>query len=143
MKTFTTILFLAGVFFLKTTAHAADGSLELILTDDHVAFDTTTNISVEVVFRNVGETNMSTVGLLTGLSVVLDGKEYLRDPDPKRGPSFNILVYFAPQRGWRWPLSLSDYLIPSERLTRGRHTLALKDGGTESNTLTIFIEPSR
>jgi hypothetical protein len=123
---------------LKTTAHAADSSLELVLFDEHVTFTTATNISMEMAFRNVGETNLSPVGLLKGLLIVWDGKEY--QIDWKRLPSFNILVDFQPKRGWRRTITLSDYLIPPERLAPGKHTLALRDAGAESNTLTFFIE---
>jgi hypothetical protein len=140
MRTFIAILILAEAFFVKPMAQAAGKSLELILIDDNVVFTTATNISVEMVFRNVGEANMSPVGLLKGLSVVWDGKDCMRDPDPKRGPSYNILLDFQPKHGWRRRLSLSDYLIPAERLTPGRHTLALREGTSKSNSLTIFIE---
>jgi len=138
MKTFITILLLVAVLPITRTARAADSSLELVLSDDHVVFNTATNISMEMIFRNVGETNLSPSKLLVGLSVVLDGKEFKRDP--MRIPSLNILLSFEPKRGWRSRISLSDFLIPPEALSSGRHTVALRDMGSESNTQTIFIE---
>jgi len=141
MKTFATILLLATVLSVTHTAQAADSSLELVLSDDHVVFTTATNISMEMIFRNVGETNMSPYNLLVGLSVVLDGKEFQRDP--KRYIAYNGVLWFQPKTGWRSHISLSDYLIPPEALTSGRHTVELRDASSESNTQTIFIEPPK
>ena len=141
MKTFATILLLAAVLSITRTTRAADSSLELVLSDDHVVFTTATNISMAMIFRNVGETNLSPARLLKGLSVVLDGKEFKRDW--KRMPSLNILLDFQPKYGWRSRISLSDFVIPPEALVTGRHTVALRDAGSESNTQTIFIEPQK
>jgi hypothetical protein len=101
MKPFTTILLLAAVLFVKSTLLAADviqkspSSLELVLMDDHVVFNTATNISMEMIFRNVGEEKMKPYDLLLGLSVVWDGKEYRRDP--KRFIAYNGLLAFGPK----------------------------------------------
>jgi hypothetical protein len=141
MKTFVTILLLAAVLSIKPTARAAESSLELVLSYDHVLFTTATNISMEMIFRNVGETNMECLDLLTGLSVIVDGKEYQQDP--KRVIFYNGVPFFQPKSGWVSHVSLSNYLIPPEALASGRHTVALKDAGSESNTQTIFIEPRK
>jgi hypothetical protein len=138
MRTFATIFLLAAVLSITHTARAADSSLELVLSDDHVVFTTATNISMAMIFRNVGETNMAPYNLLVGLSVFLDGKEYQRDP--KRIIAYNGLIDFSPRTAWRDHISLSDYLIPPEALASGRHTIALRDAGSESNTQSIFIE---
>ena len=144
MKTFTTILLLAAVIFVKSTSPAADvvqkapSSLELVLIDDHVVFSTATNISMEMIFRNVGEEKMKPYDLLLGLSVVWDGKEYRRDP--KRYITYNGSLEFGPKLGWRNRVSLSDFLIPPKVLTAGRHTVAVRDASSESNILTVFIE---
>ena len=98
--------------------------------DDHVVFSTATNISVEMIFRNVGEEKMKSYDLLLGLSVVWDGKEYGRDP--KRYVAYNGLLEFRPKSGWRNRISLSDFLIPSRLLTSGRHTVAVRDGSAGS-----------
>ena len=138
MKTFATILVLAAVLSITHTARAADSSLELVLCDDHVVFTTVTNISMEMVFRNIGETNMNPYSLLVGLSVVVDGKEYQRDP--KQFVAYDGVLIFQPKLGWRSRVSFSQFLIPPETLAFGRHTVALRDAGSESNTQTIFIE---
>jgi len=138
MKTFTTILLLAAVLSISHMARAADSSLELVLSDDHVVFTTVTNISMAMIFRNVGETNLAPYKLLVDLSVVLDGKAYQRDP--KRIIVYNGVLWFQPRTGWRDHVSLSDYLIPPEALASGRHTVTLRDAAAESNTQTIFIE---
>jgi hypothetical protein len=141
MKTFATILILAAVLSVTPAARAANGSLELVLSDDHVVFTTATNISMEMIFRNVGETNMNPYSLLVGLSVVVDGKEYKRDP--KRVVAYDGVLFFQPKLGWRSHISFSDYLIPPKALAFGRHTVALRDAGAESNKQTIFIEPRK
>jgi hypothetical protein len=141
MKTFATILLLAAVLFITRMAQATNSSLELVLRDDHVVFTTATNISMAMIFRNVGETNLESSGLLWDLSVALDGKEYQRDPH--RTICYNGSFWFQSKGGWVSHVSLSDYLIPSEALVSGRHTVALRDAGSESNTQTIFIEPRK
>ncbi len=144
MKTFTTILLLAAFIFVKSTSPAADvvqkapGSLELVLIDDHVVFSTVTNISMEMIFRNVGEEKMKPYNLLLGLSVVWDGKEYGRNP--KQYVAYNGSLEFGPKSGWRNHISLSEFLIPSRLLTSGRHTVAVRDASAESNILAVFIE---
>src|SRR6266704_6149771 len=114
------------------------GSLELVLIDDHVVFSTATNLSMEMIFRYVGEEKMKPYDLLLGLSVVWDGKEYGRDP--KRYVAYNGLLEFGPKSGWRNRISLSEFLIPSRLLTSGRHTVAVRDASAESNILAVFIE---
>jgi hypothetical protein len=144
MKTLSAILFLAAFIFVKSTSPAADvvqkspSSLELVLIDDHVVFSTATNISMEMIFRNVGEEKMKPYDLLLGLSVVWDGEEYKRDPKhigPWNGP-----WEITPKTAWRNRISLSEFLIPSRLLTSGRHTVAVRDASSESNILTVFIE---
>ena len=144
MKTFTTILLLASFIFFKSTSPAADvvqkapSSLELVLIDEHVVFSTATKISMEMIFRNVGEEKMKPYDLLLGLSVVWDGGEYKRDPrhiGPWNGP-----WEITPKTAWRNRISLSDFLIPPKVLTAGRHTVAVRDASSESNILTVFIE---
>jgi hypothetical protein len=79
--------------------------------------------------------------LYWGLSVVWDGKEYRRDP--KHIGSWNGPWEIMPKTAWRTGFSLSEYLVPVEVLTAGRHTIALKDAAAESNTLTVFIEKTK
>jgi hypothetical protein len=157
MKKFTPIVLLAAALFGKSTAQAADtlhashSSLEIVLNfqkaltfgtnvfiSDQVVFSAATNITMEVSFRNVGEVNMEYYHLLTGLAVVWDGKEYKRGP--KRSMLYDGERYFSPKTAWRLGFSLSDYRIPTEALASGRHTVAVKDAGSESNILTIFID---
>ena len=109
--------------------------------DDHVVFSTATNISMEMIFRNVGEEKMKPYDLLLGLSVVWDGKEYGRDP--KQFIAYNGLLEFGPKSGWRNRVSLSDFLIPPKLLTSGRHTVAVRDASAGSNTQTVFIEAQK
>lgn len=138
MKISMTILILIVALFAKLPARAADNSLELVLCEEQVLFTTSTNISMAMIFRNVGATNLAPLKLLEGLSVVVDGKEYKRDPE--RIISYNGVQWFQPKRGWRNHISFSDYPIPSEALASGRHTVALREAASESNAQTIFIK---
>lgn len=143
MKTFRTIFLLTVALFVKFPAQAADAvhstsnSLELVLIDDCVVFTTVTNIPIAVIFRNVGETNFDARALLDGSSVVWDGKECIRDPN--LSILYQGMQWLEPKSGWRTAIYLSRYLVPTDRLTPGRHTVALRYEQAESNTLTIFI----
>jgi hypothetical protein len=141
MKSFATIIALAAALSITYAAQVTDSSLELVLCDDHVVFTEATNISMVVIFRNVGETNMDPFNLTVGLSVVLDGKEYKHDP--KRLIGYTGLRWLQPKSGWTAHVSLSDYPIPPDALVSGQHTVALKDAAAESNIQTIFIEPPK
>ena len=91
MKAFTTILLLAAFSLVKSTSPAADvvqkapSPLELVLIDDHVVFSTATTVSMEMIFRNVGEEKMKPYDLLLGLSAKL---EALKASCQKKGVDF-------------------------------------------------------
>lgn len=157
MKTFATILLLAAGIFVNSSAQttnslrASPGSLEIVLnlqkafaygtkTDFYnvVAFSATTNITLEVTFRNVGEVNMERPDLLFGLTVIWDGKEYKGTQMPHLG--FDGDPNFDPKTAWRVGFPMSHYDIPPEALASGRHTVAVKDASVESNILTIYID---
>lgn len=139
MKISANFLVLAGILFVQSTGQAANNYLELVLSEDRVSFTAGTNIEVDVVFRNIGETNLAVYSLLSGLSVVWDGKEYMRNT--KRSILYQGPPWLGSEQGWHCRFLLADYSIPSERLVFGRHTVAVRDKSAESNTLTIFIEP--
>jgi len=138
MKTFATILLFAAVLSITHTARAADSSLELGLSGDHVVFTNATNISMEMTFRNVGETNMDSYALLADTLIVLDGKEFKRAPFAYEGRA-----YLRPKESWQCRFVFSEFRIPLEALTSGRHKVMLKNASSESNTQTIFIEPQK
>jgi hypothetical protein len=159
MKTFTIILLLAAGFFAKSSAQTTDssqassGSLEIILNfqkeytygtnavvEELVGFSAATNIKLEITFRNVGDVIMDRMDLFCGFSIILDGKEY-KETHRMRG--FDGVARFDPKTAWRVDFPLSEFLIPKEALASGRHTVAVKDAGVESNQLTIFIEPQK
>jgi len=112
---------------------------ELVVIDDRVTFDKTEDVSIQVVIRDLGVKKMVAPDLWWGLSVVWDGKEYERDPKYKG--AWNGPREIMPKTAWRTSFSLSEYRVPTAALTAGRHTIALKDAFSESNTLTVFIEP--
>ena len=143
MKTFAIIFLLGAVIFVKSTSSAADelrvspSPLELVLIEDHVQLYSwsITNTPIEVIFRNVGENWMRPNDLPLGLSIVWDGKAYkLTHPE-------HFFMYdgppFPPKIGWRRSFLLSDFVIPPEVLTSGRHTVAVRDELSETNTFTF------
>jgi len=118
---------------------AGDSRYEIVLEGETVVFDRAESVSIQITIRNLGMKNLHAPDLYWGLSVVWDGKEYKRDP--KYIGAWNGIGEIIP-KGWlRTGFSLSDYLVPTDVLTAGRHTIALKDAFAESNTLTVFIEP--
>ena len=158
MKIFATILLLAAGIFLNTSAQttnslrASPGSLEVVLNlqkavgannvfHNVVAFSTAKEITMEVTFRNVGEVTMNCMDLLNGLTVIWDGKEY----NHNHLTQFILAGFskFPPKTVWQDKLALSLYDIPSEALASGRHTIAVKVSGLESNIVTIFIDPDK
>jgi hypothetical protein len=141
MKTFAGTLILALTLFASSSARAANNPLELVLCEDRVTFTTLTNISMAIVLRNIGKTNLSPFRLLEDLSVVIDGHEYKRDPN--RSLLYSGLRWVQPKVGWHERISLSDFVVPPILLSSGRHTIALRDDGAESNAQTIFIEPQK
>jgi hypothetical protein len=166
MKTFTAILLLAAVFFCKSISSAADAlqvspsPLELglncnavyqgfdasnnnsptnVLYKDWVEFTTITNISLEVSFRNIGEKWVWPEILVSGLSVVWDGKAYKLAHPENFFPTSGWAI--QPKLGWRGNFLASDFLIPQEALTAGRHTVAVRDVFSETNYLVSALEP--
>ena len=158
MKIFATILLLAAGIFVNASAQTTNslntphGSLELILSLGNryvytnsaafypeVTFGRTTNNALEVTFRNVGETNLVMPDLFFGLTVILDGKEYVYGGEQGWFGS----AYLTPHEAYRMYPHLSDYRIPDGALAPGRHTFAVKVTGAESNMQTIFIDPNR
>jgi|ERR1019366_10345812 hypothetical protein len=149
MKTYITILILVAAFFAKSSAQpikndpaeefsvqSVGKSLEVVLCDDKVAFTTLTNVELPFILRNVGETRMKGLGLISRLSVVWDGKDYR--PNGKR-----LIGYFGtgeifPENCIRTSIDLWAY-VPEEKLKPGKHTVSLKVADAASNQLTVFI----
>jgi len=159
MKQFATIAILAMVLFINSTAPAANtfkalpGSLEIVLNfqrefaynsnavvEELVLFSAATNITMKITFRNVSDVIMDRMDLFFGFSVILDGKEY---KETRRNRAFSGIARFDPKTAWRVDFPLSEFLIPKEALGSGRHTVAVKCAGVESNKQTIFIEPQK
>jgi hypothetical protein len=114
---------------------------EIVLEGENVVFDKAESVSMQIIVRNLGMKKLIAPELYWGLSVVWDGKEYKRDH--KHIGTWNGHAEITPKTVWRTGFSLSEYLIPAEALTAGRHTMALRDAFTESNTLTVFIEKTK
>ena len=158
MKIFTIILVLIAVLFVESRTLADDArqassnSLDLVLKCDEISFDrihnsvefnTATNISFEVSFRNFGEINLNALDLVYGLSVVWDGKEYMRDPKRGEDPFLGdkaLKPYSTSKEVRSRRYLLSRYLIPESKLTSGWHKFAVRSATAESNIRTISAE---
>ena len=134
----------------KVQISAVTGSLEIVLNfqkiltwgtnaavEDLVVFSDATNITMNITFRNIGDVIMDKMDLYMRFTVVWDGKEYTGGVRGFTGPS-----NFNPKSAWRVDFPLSFFLIPKESLASGRHTVAVKAAGVQSNIQTIFIEPN-
>ena len=138
------MLLLAFLPVLHVSAEAPKSGLrpyDLIVIDNRVVFDKPESISMRIVIRDLGVRKMIAAGLYWGLALVWDGKEYKRAPE--HIGNWNGPMEIIPKTAWRTGFSLSEYLVPAEALTTGRHTIALRDAFSESNTLTVFIEPKK
>ena len=114
---------------------------EIVLDEEPFVFDKAESVSIQINIRNLEMRKLIAPDLYWGLSVLWDGKEYKRDPKHTGRWKWNGPVEIIPKTAWRTGFSLSEYLVPAEVLTAGRHTIALKDAFAESNTLTVVIEP--
>ncbi len=112
---------------------------EIVLKGENVVYENAESVSIQIIVRNLGMKTLIAPDLYWGLSVLWDGKEYKRDP--KHMLLWDGHAEILPKTALRTRFSLSEYLVPAEALTAGRHTIALKDAFAESNTLTVFIEP--
>ena len=117
---------------------AGDAKYEIVLNGEEVVFEKAESVAIWIAIRNLGTKKLIALDLISGLSVVWDGKEYKCAKFSWNGP-YEII----PKGYLRTGFSLSDCLVPAEVLTAGRHTIALKDAFAESNTLTVFIEKSK
>src|SRR5438876_9874695 len=113
---------------------------EIVLDGQRVVFDKAQSVSIQITVRNLGMKKLIAPDLYWGLSVVWDGKEYKRNP--KHSVLWDGHAEIMPKTAWRTTFSLSEYLVPAEAWTAGRHSIALRDAFAESNTLTVFIEKS-
>lgn len=153
MKTLTTIFILGAVFFVKSTLLAADAvrvspsSIELVMDcgtvysnrftaykfDSSVEFREATQMSVEVTFRNIGESFVFPGIMRAGLSLVWDGKAYGYKYPSEAGDE----AAYPPKSCYRHDFSLSDFVIPPEALTSGRHTVGARLQFSEANTFVL------
>jgi hypothetical protein len=113
--------------------------VEIVLIDHQVEFYAANpNRMMEILFRNVGEKTINQNDLLSGLSIVWDGKEYKKDPKrPAYGSSDGPA--FSPKGSFSVPFSPFDFLIPQDALASGWHTVVAKTGDFESNPINGFI----
>ena len=138
MKATLTIafIFLSLALAISQTSKDTSAQYEIVLDGDKVVIDRDTAIAFRI--RNLSEKKIISPELVWGLSVVWDGRNYKRDP--KYIGSWNGSGEILPKSAMFTCFGLSEYLIPAKALTSGRHTIALKDAFTKSNTLVVFVE---
>lgn len=143
LKTALTIAFLLLplMFALSGAERKSPVPYEIVLEGEKVRFENAEPVSSQIVIRDLGVKKMIAPDLYWGLSVVWDGKEHKRDP--KHVGHWNGPWEIIPRTAWRTGFSLSEYLVPAQALTAGRHTIALKDASAQSNTLTVFVEETK
>ena len=138
MKTSLIIAFLLVplALVLSGSPTGSPAPYEIVLVGEKVVFDKAETVSSQLVIRDLGMKELIAPTLLRELSVIWDGKSYKREGmGPWNGPR-----EIFPKTALRERISLSDFRVPAEALTAGRHTIAIKDAVTDSNTLTVFIE---
>ncbi len=114
---------------------------EVVLDAEGVVFEKVEVANINLTVRDLGVRKMIAPDLFWGLTMVWDGKAYQRDP--KYVGNWNGPWEILPRTAWKAVCSPTEYLLPKEVLSPGRHTIALRDAFAESNTLTIFIEPKK
>jgi hypothetical protein len=92
-----------------------------------------TNIAMEVTFRNVGKKEVWPVTYITSLTIVWDGKEY-KQTLRYGGWIGTALSSLGTERHFYF---LSDFNIPPEARASGRHTVAVRDAYSELDALTL------
>jgi hypothetical protein len=132
---------------LGTSAFADDqmpqrppNPIEVVLISQQVTFHAADpRRMMQLLFRNVGEETVSPEKLLSGLSIVWDGKEYQKNP--KRDPYiWSDGPDPIPLKGsFEIPFSPLDFLIPEEALSAGWHTIAARTGNLDSNNVSVLI----
>jgi archaellum component FlaG (FlaF/FlaG flagellin family) len=123
---------------LPENENQAAAVTEIILDPARVAFESAANVTSTLLVRNVGDAKLQAAPeWYWGLVLVWDGKEYERDPQHKT--AWNGPAEILPRSAWRSGISLSEYRVPAERLSDGRHTMGLRSGKTNSNVVSITI----
>ena len=138
-------LIIAFMLMLAATAMTGSptrstSSYEMVLEGENIVFGKAEAVSSRIVIRNLGVEKMIAPDLYWRLLVVWDGKEYRRDI--KQTGTWNGPGEIMPKTTWSTEFSLSEYLVPAEALSAGRHTVVLKDGEATSNILTVFVGKS-
>lgn len=122
----------------KASESPEHASFEIIAESEQIVFDAAAEVSAQLLVRNLDERSLAAPELFWGLTIVWDGIEYRRDP--KYIGNWNGAAEILPQTSWRTSVSISEYQIPPDALTAGRHTMALKGAAATSNTLSYFIK---
>jgi hypothetical protein len=87
--------------------------------------------------RNTSADEEDLPTLLNESSIVLDGKEHMR-----QGVRFGGRSNLHPEESWTFTIEMTNYLSQDETLSEGRHTLTLKFGGQEFGPVEFVWAPS-
>jgi hypothetical protein len=88
-------------------------------------------------YRNTSADEEDLPTLLKESSVVLDGKEHIR-----QGVKFGGRSNLHPNESWTFTIEMLNYLSQDEPLSEGRHTLTLKFGGQEFGPVEFVWAPA-
>jgi RNA polymerase sigma factor (sigma-70 family) len=88
-------------------------------------------------YRNTSADEEDLPTLLKESSVVLDGKEHIR-----QGVRFGGRSNLHPNESWTFTIEMTNYLSQDETLSEGRHTLTLKFGGQEFGPVEFVWAPA-
>jgi hypothetical protein len=88
-------------------------------------------------YKNTSTDEEDLPTLLKESSVVLDGKEHVR-----QGVRFGGRSNLHPDESWTFTIEMTNYLSQGETLSEGRHTLTLKFGGQEFGPVEFVRAPA-
>jgi RNA polymerase sigma factor (sigma-70 family) len=88
-------------------------------------------------YRNTSADEEDLPTLLKESSVVLDGKEHIR-----QGVRFGGRSNLHPDESWTFTIEMTNYLSEDETLSEGRHTLTLKFGGQDFGPVEFVWAPA-
>ena len=109
---------------------------ELVLVDDRIAFDPEGGMDLQLLIRNLGDTDLVARDVIRGLSLSWDGKEYPYQP---RGFSVGRGDQkVEPRSGLSVPFSVAEFGAPHVAAALGRHSVSLKGAEAESNRITVY-----
>ncbi|MBC8065872.1 MAG: hypothetical protein H7Y17_13650, partial [Chlorobia bacterium] len=123
------------VFF---TILAERRKVSLTIDADRLTFGPAEDVTVMATIGNLGATNLEAPATYWAVRVILDGKEYARQP--KFIGDWNGPGRIIPNGTYQGGITLTEYGIEPATLEPGKHKLSLQLGDKKSNELTFHIQ---